>query len=86
MKNFNSFFNSLVAMPKRLAMVLTVLFTLGVGSVLGQTFTRISAASDLSDGDEIIFVNQAGTYACGTTQNNNNRTPVAITTSSNSYS
>ena len=85
MKQF-TIFNQLTAMPKRLAMVLTVLFTLGVGSMLGQTFTRISAASDLSDGDEIIFVNQAGTYACGTTQNSNNRTPVAITTSSNSYS
>ena len=85
MKQF-TIFNQLTAMPKRLAMVLTLLFTLGVGSMLGQTFTRISAASDLSDGDEIIFVNQAGTYACGTTQNSNNRTPVAITTSSNSYS
>ena len=86
MKNFNSFFNSLVAMPKRLAMVLTVLFTLGVGSMWAQTFTRISSASELSNGDEIIFVNQAGTHACGTTQNTNNRTPVAITTSSKSYS
>ena len=82
----STIFNQLTAMPKRLAMVLTILFTLGVGTMLGQTFTRISAASDLSDGDEIIFVNQDGTYACGTTQNNNNRTPVAITTSSNSYS
>lgn len=36
MKNFNSFFNQLTAMPKRLAMVLTVLFTLGVGSMWGQ--------------------------------------------------
>ena len=35
MKNFNSFFNQLTAMPKRLAMVLTVLFTVGVGSMLG---------------------------------------------------
>ena len=40
MKNFNSFFNSLVAMPKRLAMVLTVLFTLGVGSMWGETKTE----------------------------------------------
>jgi hypothetical protein len=37
MKNFNSFFNSLVAMPKRLAMVLTVLFTLGVGNAWAET-------------------------------------------------
>jgi len=51
----------------------------------GQTFTRISTVTELADGDEIIFVNQAETYACGTTQNTNNRTPVAITTSSHSY-
>ncbi len=51
----------------------------------GQTFTRISSVSDLADGDEIIFVNQAETYACGTTQNTNNRTPVAITVSNHSY-
>ena len=89
MTNF-TIFNQLTAMPKRLAMVLTVLFTLGVGQMWGaengDTFARISNASDLSDGDEIIFVYQTGTYACGTTQNTNNRTPVAITTSSNSYS
>ena len=39
MKNFNSIFNQFTAMPKRLAMVLTVLFTLGVGSMLGATPT-----------------------------------------------
>ena len=39
MKNFNSIFNQLTAMPKRLAMVLTVLFTLSVGSVLGADVT-----------------------------------------------
>ena len=32
----NLLFNQLTAMPKRLAMVLTVLFTLGVGSMLGD--------------------------------------------------
>ena len=51
----------------------------------GDKFTRISAISELSDGDEIIFVNQAETYACGTTQNTNNRTPVSITVSDHSY-
>ena len=35
----NLLFNQLTAMPKRLAMVLTVLFTLGVGSVLGADVT-----------------------------------------------
>lgn len=56
-----------------------------VGVNPGDVFTRISAVGDLADGDEIIFVNQAETYACGTTQNTNNRTPVSITTSNNSY-
>lgn len=54
-------------------------------SSLGQVFSRISAVTDLADGDEIIFVNQAETYACGTTQNTNNRTPVAISVTSHSY-
>ena len=35
MKNFNSFFNSLVAMPKRLAMVLTMLLIVGIGQAGG---------------------------------------------------
>ena len=51
----------------------------------GDTFARISAIGDLADGDEIIFVNQAETYACGTTQNSNNRSAVAITVSDHSY-
>ena len=43
MRNFtiSTFFNQLTAMPKRLAMVLTVLFTLGVGSMWGETATYI---------------------------------------------
>ena len=53
--------------------------------VAGNIFRRISALNELTDGSEIIFVNQAGTYACGTTQNENNRTPVSITTDSNEY-
>ena len=51
----------------------------------GDVFTRISNASDLADGDQIIFVNQAETYACSTTQNSNNRGTSAITTSSHTY-
>ena len=46
MKNFNSFFNQLTAMPKRLAMVLTVLFTLGVGQMWGETATYTLSTSD----------------------------------------
>ena len=51
----------------------------------GDVFERISNVSDLSDGDEIIFVNQAETYACGTTQNTNNRTPVEIDVEDHTY-
>ena len=51
----------------------------------GDTFTRISSIAELSDGDEVIFVNSTEAYACGTTQNTNNRTPVSITTSDHSY-
>ena len=46
MKNFNSFFNQLTAMPKRLAMVLTVLFTLGVGSMCGAETTYTFTSSN----------------------------------------
>lgn len=72
----------------KLVSVLVLILTVGVGNVWGTTnngdlFERISAAP--SANDEVIFVNQLETYACGTTQNDNNRTPVAITTSSNQY-
>ena len=70
----------------KLFFALFAMLALGVGSAWAQTFTRISSASDLADGDEIIFVDQAGTYACGTTQQTNNRTLVAIETNDNSYS
>ena len=57
MKDF-TIFNQLTAMPKRLAMVLTVLFTLGVGSMLGETLTITGSASGISatDGTQSITV------------------------------
>ncbi len=71
-----------------MVLLLAVLLT-GAGKTWAVSnndyFIRISSVSDLNDGDEIIFVNQAETYACGTTQNTNNRTPVEITTSNHSY-
>ena len=70
----------------KLFFALFAMLALGVGNAWAQTFTRISSASDLADGDEIIFVDQAGEYACGTTQQTNNRTLVAIKTNDNSYS
>ena len=50
MKNFNSFFNQLTAMPKRLAMVLTMLFTLGVGSMWGADVFNITSYSNIPSG------------------------------------
>ena len=70
----------------KLFFALFAMLALGVGNAWAQTFTRISSASDLADGDEIIFVDQEGEYACGTTQQSNNRTLVAIETNDNSYS
>ena len=49
----------------------------------GDTYERVSSANDISDGDYIIFVNQAETYASSQTQNNNNRGMVAIQNVSN---
>ena len=51
MINF-TIFNQLTAMPKRLAMVLTVLFTVGVGSMLGAVVsgTTYSTASSMPTG------------------------------------
>ena len=67
MKNFNSFFNQLTAMPKRLAMVLTVLFTLGVGSMLGaDTWELVTDASTLKAGDELVIVSDGSNdYVAG---------------------
>ena len=67
-----------------LALVLAGAETAGAASD-NDVFTRISSVSNLSDGDEIIFVNQEETHACGTTQNTNNRTPVAIITNNHTY-
>ena len=65
------------------ALMVSMMMPLGMK---GQIYSRVSSVSDLADGDQIIFVNQDETYACGTTQNTNNRTPVAITVSNHTYS
>lgn len=58
MKQF-TIFNQLTAMPKRLAMVLTVLFTLGVGSMLGATWEK---ATSISAGDVVLLVCESKNY------------------------
>ena len=78
-------------MKKLLLKTILLLFALVAGSTTswavsnGDVFERISDATSLADGDEVIFVNQAETYACGTTQNTNNRTPVSITVTDHTY-
>ena len=63
MKQF-TLFNQLTAMPKRLAMVLTVLFTLGVGSMWGETETYEKVTSAPSDwSGEYLIVYEDGKVA-----------------------
>ena len=72
----NLLFNQLTAMPKRLAIVLTVLFTLGVGSMLGAevTFTKDGfSSSDKTETkdpvtltfDEVTINNQQIRFSSG---------------------
>ena len=68
MTNF-TIFNQLTAMPKRLAMVLTVLFTLGVGSMLGATtynFSDIPTKGWKTDGSTQTINGKAWTYSSST--------------------
>ena len=65
-----TFFNQLTAMPKRLAMVLTVLFTIGVGSMWGETATNncgsalSTTATDMEDGKLIQWkVSSTNSYS-----------------------
>ena len=55
-----TFFNQLTAMPKRLAMVLTMLFTVGVGSMYSETatvtFSDLYNANTTVDGTDISVV------------------------------
>ena len=78
MKQF-TIFNQLTAMPKRLAMVLTMLLTIGIGQALGaDTWTLVKDVNDLAVGDEVVIAAKEYNYAMGS-QNNNNRASVAIT-------
>ena len=50
MKNFNSFFNQLTAMPKRLAMVLTMIFVVGVVQVFADYTIEFKSNTKNEDG------------------------------------
>ena len=67
----------------RFAAVFALVFVLGVGNVLGDTFALVTNVNQLSSGDEIIIANTGGTKAMSTTQNGNNRGAVDVSVSSN---
>lgn len=57
--------NQLTAMPKRLAMVLTVLFTLGVGSILGAEVTFTASEDYSSFSGSPLSLTKAGVTVSG---------------------
>ena len=64
----------------RLVAVLTMLFTVGVGSMWGaDTWKLVTDASTLKVGDEVVIVASSANYALSTTQNTNNRGQTAVT-------
>ena len=68
----------------RLVAVLTMLFTVGVGSMWGaDTWKLVTDASTLKVGDEVVIVASNANNAVSTTQNNNNRGQASVTKNSN---
>ena len=82
MKQF-TIFNQLTAMPKRLAMVLTVLFTLGVGSMLGASIEINTTNSGVNGSyrDYTFDVNSV-TFGCTQWMKNSNIQAKKSTTNS----
>lgn len=91
-KKQNLLFNQLTAMPKRFAMVLTVLFTLGVGSMWGETWTwTASAGGNFGSKNGTVTLNgkswsvsrsswtQAGTMNNGCLQVGSKNNPTSLT-------
>ena len=65
------------------AAMFVMLFTIGVGNVWGETFSKVTDVGSLSAGDEILIVNETSKKALGTTQNTSNRAAVAVTITTN---
>ena len=91
-KKQNLLFNQLTAMPKRFAMVLTVLFTIGVGSMWGETWTwTASAGEDFGSKNGTVTLNgkswsvsrsswtQSGTMNNGCLQVGSKNNPTSLT-------
>lgn len=69
--------------PLKLVSVLVIVLTLSVGNVLADTYALVTDVSTLASGDMIILVNDDGTQAMSTTQNDNNRGATSVTVSNN---
>ena len=67
-----------------LAMLPTAVLTASAANT-GDKFVKVTSLSDLAVGDEIIFVNTAGTYAMSTTQSTNNRSLTSVSASDGTY-
>ena len=87
--------NKLLTKVARLALGLSLAAGVGVAigskaaeradAAAGDTYEKVTDASNIADGDLIIFVKQDGAYACSTTQNSNNRGLAAISLTNNKY-
>lgn len=69
-------------MKKNLLLLLTILFTVGIGQMWGaDTWKLVTSVSDLAVGDEVVIVASSANNALSTTQNNNNRGQASVTKS-----
>ena len=102
MRNFtiSTFFNQLTAMPKRLAatiisslvsykryyLLLTILLTLGVGQMWGETWELVTDASTLKAGDELVIVSNGSSDFVAGDISSNIMASVSVTISNNTIS
>lgn len=81
--DYDSFTCLLRVWPLKLVSVLVLVLTLSVGNVLADTYALVTDVSTLASGDDIILVNDGGTYAMSTTQNRNNRGATSVKVTDN---
>lgn len=68
---------------QRVLWLMIPLLTVINSQAWADTYALVTDVSTLASGDEIILVNDAGTYAMSTTQNNNNRAATSVTVTNN---
>jgi uncharacterized repeat protein (TIGR02543 family) len=80
MKTLHTIYTSFA---KRVAVVLSLLVTIGVTSVVGQTWELVTDLDNLAADDEVVIVANSANYALSTTQNENNRGQASVTKNNN---